>query len=118
MNILLLLLSVVFISAYAFYLNNKLNTYSKKLALREDMLKNAVEDIAERERGFKESYNAKLADILQKESEIKQCYNDSLVIEEKASDKVVLLQNQIIKLKTELNNARLKSKRLAKKIQE
>jgi hypothetical protein len=90
MNILLFLVSVIFISAYAFYLDNKLNTYSKKLALRENMLKNANEDIAERERELKKCYNAKLADILQKESEIKQCYNDSLTIKEAANEKVVL----------------------------
>jgi hypothetical protein len=117
MNILLLFVSVIFISAYALYLNKKLNIHSKDLNFRENMLKNEMDNLLKNKKVLRDSYNAKLANIRQKESEIKQFYNDALLVEEAAKEQVVLLQKQISKLKTELSNARRKSKRLAEKFQ-
>jgi hypothetical protein len=117
MNILLLLVSIISISGYAFYLNNKMNTYSMKLTFRENILINEIDDLAEKEKELKAGYNAILANIIQKESEVRQRYNDALVFESRAREEMVFLEKQISKLKTALNNARYKSKRLADKIQ-
>lgn len=102
-----------------------MNIYSEKLDCRETALNNRTNDIAARENKLEENYKAQLAIIIQKKDELQRYYNNTLEIESKAKiecqrtqEKVEVLQNKITKLKTELNNARQKSKRLAEKTQQ
>ena len=102
-----------------------MNIYSEKLDCRETALNNRINDIAARENKLEENYKAQLAVIIQKQDELQRYYKNALEIEAKAKticqeaqEKVEVLQHKITKLKTELNNARQKSKRLAEKTQQ
>jgi catalase (peroxidase I) len=105
-----------------FFLNNKINIKSKNLEERENFLKIQTDDFESKEKFFEEKYAAAKKELLDREIGILAYYLRALVERQEVKqtsihgqNQVNLLRQQIKKMQTELENARQKSKRLAKK---
>jgi predicted nucleic acid-binding Zn-ribbon protein len=112
---------ILFLSV-TFFLNKKLNIKILDLEKREDFLKIQIKNVEFRENDFEARYAAGKNELTEKESDMSRYYQRILAtkeeaykIKEQSQIQVDLLKKQIIKLQTELANAREKSKRLAKK---
>ena len=115
-------LAIISISAYALYLNNKMNIYSKNLDYRESYFNESVRMLKSQQKALEDNYHLQAAFFINKKAEIQAYYNTVLELEKetimrntRAQKNIEILQRQISRLKAELNNARQKAKRLAEK---
>ncbi len=116
-------LFVVFLLLHvAWYMYDKYKIAKKEIEEEKIRLNNYADFIREKERENKEERTRLLAEIDARKSKLDNYYQHSLEkfieaqkMDEAAQFKIKTLQKQVTKLQSELNNARQRAKRLAKK---
>jgi predicted nucleic acid-binding Zn-ribbon protein len=117
----ILVLVIATISTWGYFVSNDLKMQSQQLDRQKIDLKNEIQDIESKKKKFAEDYDRQHSYIEFEKHDISQVFQKALSIRDETDKKIESseiqmnhLKKHIRKLQTELDNARQKSKRLAK----
>ena len=116
-------LIIVIIVGLGYFVSNDIKNQSRELNQRNRDLEIVLDDLELREKNFQTRYAAGKKEFAEIEIEQSEYYQKAFDLKEEAHriqtqslSQVDLLKKQIIKLQTELSNARQKTKRVADKL--